>query len=160
MFKIRQAFASFNLPFLSLPVSTPKETALDVFIKMNTSATPLSTYDIVVAQVEAAMGKSLHDLVALVREACPTIAEYYTPDRKGPPSGGRNSLERAGEIRGQEFLDATDRVIGEARQDTGQIGVGIDAVELGEFDQAVHGRGPFPGSIVRVRRQSSTNLRT
>ena len=80
MFKIRQAFASFNLPFLSLPVLTRKETALDVFIKMNTSATPLSTYDIVVAQVEAAMGKSLHDLVAVAREACPTIAEYYAPE--------------------------------------------------------------------------------
>ena len=80
MFKIRQTFATFNLPFLSLPVSTRKETALDVFIKMNTSATPLSTYDIVVAQVEAAMGKSLHDLVAETREACPSIAEYYSPE--------------------------------------------------------------------------------
>ena len=79
MSTIRQRFATFNLPFLSLPVSTPKETALDVFIKMNTSATPLSTYDIVVAQVEASMGTSLHDLVANTRDACPTIAEYYSP---------------------------------------------------------------------------------
>src|SRR5712691_8045579 len=31
---IRQQFATFNLPFLSLPVTTKKETALDVFIKM------------------------------------------------------------------------------------------------------------------------------
>jgi hypothetical protein len=62
--EIRQKFATFNLPFLSLPVSTKKETALDVFIKMNTSATPLSIYDVVVAQVEAGMGASLHDLVA------------------------------------------------------------------------------------------------
>src|SRR5437879_1570030 len=61
---IRQQFATFNLPFLSLPVATRKETALDVFIKMNTSAAPLSTYDIVVAQLEASMDKSLHDLVA------------------------------------------------------------------------------------------------
>jgi hypothetical protein len=51
---IRQKFAAFNLPFLSLPVTTKKQTALDVFIKMNTSAAPLSTYDIVVAQVEYA----------------------------------------------------------------------------------------------------------
>lgn len=80
MSKIRHAFATFNLPFLSLPVTTRKETALDVFIKMNTSATPLSTYDIVVAQVEASMGKSLHDLVAVTRDACPTIAEYYAPE--------------------------------------------------------------------------------
>jgi len=77
---IRQKFAAFNLPFLSLPVTTKKQTALDVFIKMNTSAAPLSTYDIVVAQVEAGMGKSLHDLVADTRTACPGIAAYYAPE--------------------------------------------------------------------------------
>jgi len=78
MAEVRQQFASFNLPFLSLPVTTKKETALDVFIKMNTSTAPLSTYDIVVAQVEAGMGKSLHDLVAETRKACPSIVEYYS----------------------------------------------------------------------------------
>jgi hypothetical protein len=77
---IRQKFASFNLPFLSLPVTTSKQTALDVFIKMNTSAAPLSTYDVVVAQVEAGMGKSLHDLVAATKTACPHIADYYPPE--------------------------------------------------------------------------------
>jgi hypothetical protein len=77
---IRQKFAAFNLPFLSLPVTTKKQTALDVFIKMNTSAAPLSTYDIVVAQVEAGMDKSLHDLVAATRAASPAIADYYSPD--------------------------------------------------------------------------------
>jgi hypothetical protein len=74
---IRQQFAGFNLPFLSLPVTTKKETALDVFVKMNISAAPLSTYDIVVAQVEAGMGESLHELVADARTACPVIAAYY-----------------------------------------------------------------------------------
>jgi len=77
---IRQKFASFNLPFMSLPVSTRKETALDVFIKMNTSATPLAIYDIVVAQVEAGMGTSLHELVAATREACPNLSDYYSPE--------------------------------------------------------------------------------
>lgn len=77
---IRQKFASFNLPFMSLPVTTKKQTALDVFIKMNTSAAPLSIYDIVVAQVEAGMGKSLHDLVAETRTACPGLAAYYPPE--------------------------------------------------------------------------------
>jgi hypothetical protein len=77
---IRGKFATFNLPFLSLPVGTKKETALDVFIKMNTSAAQLSTYDIVVAQVEAGMGASLHDLVADTRKACPAIANYYPPE--------------------------------------------------------------------------------
>lgn len=77
---IRQKFASFNLPFMSLPVTTKKQTALDVFIKMNTSAAPLSIYDIVVAQVEAGMGKSLHDLVADTRKACPNLSAYYAPE--------------------------------------------------------------------------------
>ena len=80
MVEIRQKFATFNLPFLSLPVGTDKETALDVFIKMNTSAAPLTIYDIVVAQLEAGMGKSLHDLVAATRESCPAIAAYYSPE--------------------------------------------------------------------------------
>lgn len=78
--EIRQQFMSFNLPFLSLPVTTKKETALEVFIRMNTSAEPLSTYDIVVAQVEASMGTSLHDLVADTREVCPALAAYYPPE--------------------------------------------------------------------------------
>ena len=77
---IRQKFASFNLPFMSLPVTTNKQTALDVFIKMNTSAVPLSIYDIVTAQVEAGMGKSLHELVADTRGRCPGISFYYSPE--------------------------------------------------------------------------------
>jgi hypothetical protein len=77
---IRQKFASFNLPFMSLPVTTKKETALDVFIKMNTSAAPLSMYDIVVAQVEAGLGQSLHDLVGDIRNHCPSLEGYYSPE--------------------------------------------------------------------------------
>lgn len=77
---VRQKFAAFNLPFLSLPVATDKGTALDVFLKMNTSAAPLSTYDIVVAQVEASMDKSLHDLVSDTRMICPEITAYYPPE--------------------------------------------------------------------------------
>jgi len=77
---IRTRLAAFNLPYLSLPVTTKTETALDVFIKMNTSAAPLSTYDVVVAQLEAGMGKSLHDLVAATRERNPTLEDYYAPE--------------------------------------------------------------------------------
>jgi hypothetical protein len=77
--QVREIFATFNMPFLSLPTTTSKETALDVFIKMNTSAAPLSTYDVVVAQVEAAMGQSLHDLVGACRQACPGMEAYYEP---------------------------------------------------------------------------------
>lgn len=78
--KVRETFATFNMPFLSLPVSTDKDTALDVFIKMNTSAAPLSTYDVVVAQVEAAMGQSLHDLVSACKQNSPNISDYYSPE--------------------------------------------------------------------------------
>jgi hypothetical protein len=77
---LRQKFATFNLPFMSLPVTTKKQIALDVFIKMNTSAAALSIYDIVVAQVEAGMGKSLHDLVADTKKACPNLSAYYPPE--------------------------------------------------------------------------------
>lgn len=77
---IRQIFASFNLPFMSLPVTTEPQIALDVFLKMNTSAAPLSIYDIVTAQVEAGMGKSLHDLVAETRIKCPNLSDYYSPE--------------------------------------------------------------------------------
>lgn len=78
--KVRETLATFNLPYLSLPVGTEKATALDVFIKMNTSAAPLKTYDIVVAQVEAGMEQSLHDLVAAAKQTCPAIADYYEPE--------------------------------------------------------------------------------
>lgn len=80
VFQIRQKLATFNLPFLSLPVGTDRDVALDVFIKTNTSSAPLDDYDIVVAQVEAGAGKSLHDLVAETKVACPDIARYYAPE--------------------------------------------------------------------------------
>ena len=67
---------AFNVPFLSLPPSTPRETALDVFINMNTSSVKLTPYDIVVAQYEAATGDSLHDQVAELEAAVPRLASY------------------------------------------------------------------------------------
>lgn len=54
--ELRTKVSLFNLPHLSLPVTTPKEVALDVFVKMNTSSVRLSTYDIVVALVEEETG--------------------------------------------------------------------------------------------------------
>lgn len=74
--RLRQIFASFNLPFLSLPRETSKETALNVFIQMNTSATPLSAYDIVVAQVEAGAGRSLHEMVDELKSEVPHVESY------------------------------------------------------------------------------------
>lgn len=77
--ELRSRFAQFNLPFLSLPATTPSETALDVFVKMNTSAQPLSTYDIVVAQVEAGTGFSLHELVGELKKTAPGLEHFADP---------------------------------------------------------------------------------
>lgn len=68
--------STFNVPFLSLPVDTPRETALEVFINMNTSSVTLSPYDIVVAQYEAANNESLHDQVDELKAAVPRLASY------------------------------------------------------------------------------------
>ena len=57
--QLRHKIADFNLPFLSLPVGTPKEVALNVFIKLNTNTVKLTTFDIIVAQTEEATGLSL-----------------------------------------------------------------------------------------------------
>ena len=78
-YELRTKFDRFNIPFLSLSSTTPQETALNVFIQMNTSATVLSAYDIVVAQVEAGMKMSLHDLVGDLKIEIPHIESYGEP---------------------------------------------------------------------------------
>lgn len=74
--KLRQRVATYKIPFLALPVGTEQETALDVFINMNTSAAPLKDFDIVVAQLEGAVGESLHDMMAELHQAAPALTEY------------------------------------------------------------------------------------
>lgn len=73
---LRAIVANYNLPYLSLPPQTDKSVALNVFINMNTNSKPLSTYDIIVAEVESVMGKSLHDLEANLNDRHPEIARY------------------------------------------------------------------------------------
>jgi hypothetical protein len=73
----RETIRNYNLPFLSLPSETPKETALSVFVKMNTNSKPLSTYDIIVAEIEGVRDTSLHDLQAALDERYPTISGYF-----------------------------------------------------------------------------------
>lgn len=73
---LRDKVKAFNLPYLALPSNTPKEVALDVFIKMNTSSVRLSTYDIVVALVEEETGKSLHEHVDALNEKIPKAEGY------------------------------------------------------------------------------------
>ncbi len=74
---LRSTVANYNLPYLSLPPQTDKTTALNVFINMNTNSKPLSTYDIIVAEVESVMGRSLHDLEAGLKERHPDVAKYW-----------------------------------------------------------------------------------
>ena len=74
---LRSRVASFNLPFLYLPSETPKDVAIEVFVKLNTTFVRLTAFDIIVAQLEAATGEPLHDLVASLNSSVPEIT-YYT----------------------------------------------------------------------------------
>lgn len=74
--ELRQRVAKYDIPFLSLDAKTGRDTALDVFIRMNTSATPLKDFDIVVAQLEGATGDTLHDMVEELVEAVPAARDY------------------------------------------------------------------------------------
>ena len=73
---LRQRVAKYDIPFLSLGSKTGRGTALDVFIKMNTSASPLKDFDIVVAQLESATGDSLHDMVEELVASVPAARDY------------------------------------------------------------------------------------
>jgi hypothetical protein len=76
---LRGKVANFQLPFLYLESTTPKPVAIDVFVKLNTRYVRLSAFDIVVAQVEEATGKSLHDLVESLKGNVPEITHYIQP---------------------------------------------------------------------------------
>lgn len=73
---MRGRMLNYVLPFLSLPVATSRETALEVFINMNTSASPLKDFDIVVAQVEEAAGASLHDKITDLVQSIPAAKDF------------------------------------------------------------------------------------
>ena len=79
--RLQSTVREANLPYLELPVQTPADEAIDVFIKMNTSSVRLSAFDIVVAQLEAETGQSLHDLEGSLRSAVPDAERYVqVPD--------------------------------------------------------------------------------
>lgn len=73
---LRAQVANFNIPLLWLPVTTPPDVAIEVFIKLNTNVVPLSAYDIVVAQTEAQTGESLHELASSLVHHAPEIRRY------------------------------------------------------------------------------------
>ena len=73
---LRSQVGNYNFPLLSLPVTTPKGVAIDVFVKLNRNQEELSVFDVIVAQAEAQTGESLHDLVENIRRDMPAIDEY------------------------------------------------------------------------------------
>lgn len=77
---MREKVTAYNIPYLSLPASTRKDVALDVFIKLNTSSVKLTRFDIVVAEVEEATGQSLHDIINKLHQQAPGIGRYVTPE--------------------------------------------------------------------------------
>jgi hypothetical protein len=78
--KLRLMFATFNIPFLSLPINTKPDVALEVFVRMNTSSSPLSPYDIVVAQIEAENAQSLHGYIEELKQEEPSVVRYNDPE--------------------------------------------------------------------------------
>jgi hypothetical protein len=74
--RYREVLKHYNLPYLSLPASTSKDIALNVFINMNTNSKPLSQYDIIVAEMESVAGKSLHDLQQELDASLPGLKQY------------------------------------------------------------------------------------
>jgi hypothetical protein len=76
---LRGRFATFNLPFLALPVGSSEATVLSVFVRLNTGSVPLSAFDIIVARVEGETGESLHDLVDSLAGQVPGLSRYVSP---------------------------------------------------------------------------------
>ena len=73
----KEIIKHYNLPYLALPISTPKDTALQVFINMNTNSKPLSQYDIIRAEIEGVKGISLDDYQTDLDNKHPNIQYYF-----------------------------------------------------------------------------------
>lgn len=74
---VRETITHFNLPYLALPSQTTKETALQVFINMNTNSKPLSQYDIIRAEIEGVRDVSLDDYQDALDKKHPAIQHYF-----------------------------------------------------------------------------------
>lgn len=75
--RYRETIRHYNLPFLALPSNTSKDTALNVFINMNTNSKPLTQYDIIVAEIEGLKDTSLHELQAQLNSEHPAVSRYF-----------------------------------------------------------------------------------
>lgn len=73
----KEIIRHYNLPYLALPLSTPKDTALQVFINMNTNSKPLSQYDIIRAEIEGVKGVSLDDYQKKLNNDFPNVKHYF-----------------------------------------------------------------------------------
>lgn len=71
----------YNIPYLNLPNSIDRSTAIDVFVKMNTQGTRLSELDVATALVEDFNRESLPDMIKQLISDVPAI-EYYGDARK------------------------------------------------------------------------------
>jgi hypothetical protein len=74
--ELRETVRYYNLPYLSLPASTDKLVALDVFINMNTNSKPLSTFDVIVAEVESETEERLQELLQALATEHPILQRY------------------------------------------------------------------------------------
>lgn len=74
---VRETIEHYNLPYLALLPNTSKDTALQVFINMNTNSKPLSQYDIIRAEIESIKGESLDDLEKALKTKYPKITYYF-----------------------------------------------------------------------------------
>ena len=68
--------ADFNIPTLILNADTEIGTALDVFIRMNTSGTSLKEYDIVLAQLFHRTGEDLNQKLEELQDKYPETRDY------------------------------------------------------------------------------------
>jgi hypothetical protein len=116
---IRTRSATFNIPFLSLPVTTLPEVALDVFVKLNTRTVRLTAFDIVVAQTEESTGESLHELVEGIIARIPALSAYDSSPEDLMLSAAALLQDRVPNQTGYLGLDLKQMVAGWPRIESG-----------------------------------------
>jgi hypothetical protein len=73
---LKGKIAAYNIPVLSLPPTTQRTVALNVFKKLNTNFVRLSEFDVKVAEVEDEEKISLRDLRDVLKSYVPAIKHY------------------------------------------------------------------------------------
>lgn len=85
-------------------------------------------------------------------------------------AGSGDGFDRVGrggdQVPGQEFVDPVDRVLGDASEELAQVGLWVEAIELGGADEAVERRGTLAASvgsseeIIFLQRATALNARS